>query len=265
VQGQGVEGAGRLGDDLPLERLRRDHPGQAIGTRAAQAVLTESVLDQDVVRRYRCIAALNKLGQIHPERPVDRRIVESVLAAEVMGHYRSYQVLGTLSSALAAAAGPVQQGLTESMERERIFRLLKMLYPAHDLHSAYVGLQSVDPQVHDNALEFIDAVLPPEIRSPLMPLIDRDVPLAARIERANHVLGSSLVGREEAVEVLTTSADPWLRSCAAYAIGELHLSRFAPLLERWATDPDPLLRATAGDALQKLREAASRLAGTGLL
>ena len=240
---------------------------QAIGTRAAQAVLTESVLDQDVVLRYRCIAALNKRGQIHPERPVDRRIIESVLAAEVMGHYRSYQVLGTLSSTLAAAAGPVRQGLTESMERERerIFRLLKMLYPAHDLHSAYVGLQSVDPQVHDNALEFVDAVLPPEIRSLLMPLIDRDVPLAARIERANHLLGSSLVGREEAVEVLTTSADPWLRSCAAYAIGELHLSRFATLLERWATDPDPLLRATAGDALQKLREAASRLAGTGLL
>ena len=55
-----------------------------------------------------------------------------------------------------------------------------------------------------------------------MPIIDRDVSIRERIQRANQLLGSTLVGREEAVEVLTQSADPWLRSCAAYAIGELH-------------------------------------------
>jgi HEAT repeat protein len=241
--------------------VRREIPTvlQAIGTRAAQNVLTESVLDKDVVLRYRCIAALNKLGQLHPDRPVDRKIVESVLAAEILGHYRSYQVMGTLDGSLNDSSAPVQQGLRESMEKEteRIFRLLKMLYPEHDLHSAYVGLQSRDPGVHDNALEFIDAVLPPEIRTVLMPIIDRDVSVRDRIERANQLLGSTIGGREEAVEVLTKSDDPWLRSCAAYAIGELHLRRFAPLLEQWSSDQDPLLRAAAEEALQKLKEAAT--------
>jgi ATP:ADP antiporter, AAA family len=249
--------------------VRREIPGvlQAIGTRAAQAVLTESVLDRDVVLRYRCIAALNKLGQLHPDRPVDRRIVESVLAAEIMGHYRSYQVMGTLARTLADAIGPVRQGLEESMEKEteRIFRLLKMLYPEHDLHSAYVGLQSSDPVVHDNAVEFVDTILPPEMRGLLMPLLDREVPVRVRIERANRLLGTELGGREEAVEVLTTSDDPWLRSCAAYAIGELHLMRFAPLLDTWTRDTDPLLRAAALEARQKLKEAATNAAGVGLL
>ena len=53
--------------------------------------------------------------------------------------------------------------------------------------------------------------------------------------------------------MMTLSQDPWLKSCAAYAIGELRLSRFLQQLKEWATDPDPLLRATAVDALGKLR------------
>jgi len=253
--------------EMPLD-VRREIPMvlHAIGSRAAQAVLTESVLDRDVVLRYHCIAALNKLGQEHPDRPVDRRIIESVLAAEIMGHYRSYQVMGTLTQSLRSAADPVRQALQESMtkESERIFRLLKMLYPTHDMHSAYVGLQSSDPVVHDNALEFLDTILPPEMRGVLMPLIDREIPITVRIKRANQLLGSVLGDREEAVEVLTTSADPWLRSCAAYAIGELHLHRFSPQLDDWLRDPDPLLRAAAAEALQKLKEAPSPVAGFGV-
>jgi AAA family ATP:ADP antiporter len=239
----------------------------AIGTPAAQTVLTESVLDRDVVLRYRCITALNKLGQLYPDRPVDRRIIESVLAAEIMGHYRSYQVMGSLSAAIPEDISAVSHGLLESIqkEQERIFRLLKMLYPAHDLHSAYVGLQSSDPNVHDNALEFIDTVLPPQMRATIVPLLDREVSLPRRAEIASRVLGSTLSGREEAVEVLTNSDDPWLRSCAAYAIGELHLVRFAEILDRWTGDPDPLLRAAAADALHKLKEEAANTAGVGLL
>jgi HEAT repeat protein len=244
--------------EMPAD-VRREIPSvlQAIGSRAAQAVLTESVMDKDVVLRYRCITALNKLGQLHPERPVDRKIVESVLAAEILGHYRSYQVMGTLATSLSDANEPVQQGLRESMEKEteRIFRLLKMLYPEHDLHSAYVGLQSSDHMVHDNALEFIDTVLPPEIRAVLMPILDRDVSIRERIQRANQLLGSTISGREEAVEVLTQSDDPWLRSCAAYTIGELRLQRFAPILTEWVHHPDPLLRAAAAEALEKLTDA----------
>lgn len=236
--------------------LRREIPAvlQAIGTPAAQAVLIESVLDADVVLRYRSIAALNKLAQLYPERPVERKVVESVLAAEIVGHYRSYQIIGTLSRTPVAAAGPVRQGFTESMtrEQERIFRLLKMLYPAHDLHSAYVGLRSTDPVVHANALEFIDNVLPPEIRAVLMPLIDSDVSLTARIARANQLLGGALRGQEEAVAMMADSADPWLRSCAARAIGELRLVHMVPLLERWLVDGEPPLRVVAAEALEKL-------------
>lgn len=265
--------------DLRAE-IRREIPQvlEAIGSRAAQEVLTESVLDRDVVLRYHTIAALNRLGQAHPARAVDRKLIESVLGAEIMGHYRSYQVLGTLGSAIdlsrrsaggaeADPANPLEHGLRESMEKEseRIFRLLKILYPQYDLHSAYVSMQSDDPIVHDNAVEFMDSVLPPEVRALIIPLFDREVTVGERIDIANRMLGSSLTDREEAIEVMALSEDPWLRACAAYAMGEMRLTRFAATLDAWASDHDPLLRATAVDAREKLRHAAAAAAGVDAL
>lgn len=253
---------------MPTE-VRREIPKvlQAIGTPAAQVVLTESVLDRDVVLRYHTIAALNKLRQAHPERSADRKLIEMVLGAEIMGHYRSYQVLATLGTSFEDEANPIAHGLHESMEKEaeRIFRLLKILYPEYDMHSAHVGLQSADPVVHDNAVEFLDSVLPPEVRALIVPLFDRQVPVAVRIATANRLLGTTLTDREEAIEVMAISDDPWLRSCAAYAMGEMRLTRFAAKLDEWAADSDPLLRATAIDAREKLRHAAASTAGVDAL
>ena len=76
--------------------------------------------------------------------------------------------------------------IRESMqqEAERVFRLLKILYPEHDMHSAYVGLLSNDPVVHDNAIEFLEAVLSPQLRELLVPLFDRGVSPAQRADLA---------------------------------------------------------------------------------
>lgn len=250
--------------EMPAE-TRREVPKvlQEIGTAAAQNVLVESVLDRDVVLRYHTITALNRLGQAHPDRSVDRKLIESVLAAEIMGHYRSYQVLGTLGGSLDDESNPIVHGLRESMEKEteRIFRLLKLLYPQFDMHSAYVSMQSTDPIVHDNAIEFMDSVLPPEMRLLVIPLFDREVSVNDRIASANRMLGAALGDREEAIEVMAISDDPWLRACAAYAMGEMRLTRFARTLDEWAQAADPLLRATAVDAREKLRHAATAAAG----
>jgi len=236
--------------------LRRELPAvlQAIGTPAAQAVLVEHLLDADTTTRLRVVAALNKLVQLHPSRPFDRAIVETALAAEITGHYRSYQVLATMGGALDGAE-PVEQAVRDSLvqESERIFRLMKILYPAHDLHSAFVGVQSAEAAIRDNALEFLEQVLPPAMRALVVPLFDRAVSIEARASAAERVVGVSVGSRDEAVEVLSLSRDPWLQSCAAYAIGELRLAHLAHLVDAWADDADPLLRTTADAARDKLK------------
>ena len=131
-----------------LEVVRR------LGTPAAANVLNEAPLEGDTQLRFGVIAALNKLHQTHPELERDRQMIETVLAAEILGHYRSYQFLGTLGSRVDEA-DPVVSRLRDSMrqEVERIFRMLALLHPGVDLHSAYYGVQSENPVVHDNALD----------------------------------------------------------------------------------------------------------------
>src|SRR4029453_9178272 len=104
---------------------------------AAEYVLVENLTERDTKIRFRVITALNKLAQLHPKRRIDLNIVDSVLRAEILGLYRSYQVLGALQR-YGGAQGPVEQAMRDAIahETERIFRLLKVLYPAADMHSA---------------------------------------------------------------------------------------------------------------------------------
>jgi AAA family ATP:ADP antiporter len=246
-----------LMDESTSPAIRREIPGVLlrIGSTAAEGVLTESLLDGDTVLRFRVLTALNKLRAAGSSRPLDVKLVETVLAAEVVGHLRSYQILATLDS--PDSSEPVAQGLRESMmqEVERIFRLVKLLSPVYDLESAYVGLQSSKRDIHDNALEFLENILKPQLRSLLLPLLDSDVSVDQRVALANRTLGTTVATREEAAALLAESGDPWLQACAAYAIGTLRLGTLTHYLDRWVDAADPLLRETARQA----RAAAARL------
>jgi ATP:ADP antiporter, AAA family len=244
-----------LSDPAEAMVLRREIPAVLlrIGTASAQRALMENVLEADSTFRFRIISALNKLQQTPSAIPIDFELVDTALQAEIMGHYRSYQILGMLQDT-PDQDDPIMRGLRESMnqEVERIFRLTSLMHPHLDLHSAYVGLQSKDRIVHDNALEFLDNILKQEMRTLLVPLIDGEVTLAERIRLANHLLHTDVASKENAVEVLINSDDPWLRACGAYAIGTLGLAHLQPELEKCLQHPDPLLRETARQAQLRL-------------
>jgi AAA family ATP:ADP antiporter len=226
-----------------------------IGTIAAKQVLMEQLLEPDTGFRFRIISALNKLQQSHPEVSLDTQMIETVLAAEILGHYRSYQILGTLEADLNSEE-TVARALRQSMqdEIERIFRLLSLLFPNYDFHSAHVGLQSTSTVVHDTALEFLDNVLKPHLRDALIPLIDREVSVQERIRLASRMVGMRFASPEEAVAALLDSEDSWLKSCGAYAVGSLGLRQFEFQLDACLNHPDEFLRETAGNAKLRLQQ-----------
>jgi AAA family ATP:ADP antiporter len=250
---------GTLGDHLSdpaaAMEVRREIPAllQRIGTANAQRVLMDNILEPDNTFRFRVISALNKLQQTPSAIPLDKEVLETALLAEIMGHYRSYQVLGMLQEA-PDQDDHITRGLREAIrqEVERIFRLMSLMHPHLDLHSAYVALQSKERVVHDNALEFLDNILRKQLRNLLVPLIDGEVTLAERIRVANHVLHTDIQSKEKAVEALVKSDDPWLRACGAYAIGSLGLTNLTQELQKCLEHPDPLLRETARQALLRL-------------
>ena len=169
-----------------------------------------------------------------------------------MGHYRSFQILDKLG--ISESSDPVAKALTEAMQQEleRIFRLLGLLHPHLDVHSAYLGLQSKSVSVHDNALEFLDNVLKPQLREMLVPLLDGKITVEERARAAARLVHTTIENQEQAVAALVASDDPWLRSCGAYAIGAFGLKSLAPELRRCLNDADPLLRETARAAILRL-------------
>src|SRR5216684_4353249 len=233
-----------LGDSSVSIEARREIPTimVKIGTPAAAHVLMENLLESDTTLRFRTISALNKLQRLHPEIETDTQMLETVLAAEILGHYRSHQILDKLGT--VEGEDPVARALTESMQQEleRVFRLLGLLYPHLDVHSAHLGLQSKSVAVHDNALEFLDNVLKPQLREMLVPLLDSKVTVRERAHLAQRLVHTKIENQEQAVAALVASDDPWLRSCGAYAVGAFGLRSLEGQLNRCLNDSDPLLR-----------------------
>ncbi len=245
----------RLHDPNESADLKRELPPVLvrIGTPLAQQVLVDSLLQSDVELRHRIITSLNKLHDSHPDVPLDTQLIELLLAAEIAGHYRSYQVLGPLRHQLKED-DVILLALHQTMEQEleRIFRLMALLFDGHGLHDAYVGVTSTNPTVRANSLEFLDNILKPELRRVLVPLLDSQVSVETRIDLANRMVGAPLETAEQAVGTLLGSEDGWLRSCAVHAVGGLQLHGLESELQRFENSPDPELREAALAARQRL-------------
>jgi AAA family ATP:ADP antiporter len=235
--------------------IKRELPGVLvrIGSAAAEQVLVDSLLHADVTLRHRVVASLNKLRVLHPEVTIESHTIELLLAAEIAGHYRSYQVLGPLVQQLKDD-DPVLQAMRASMEQEleRIFRLMALLYPQTGLHDAYIGVRAASPIVHGNALEFLDNVLKPELRQVLVPVLDSHVSMTERIALADRLVGAPVQTSEEAVATLLASEDTWLRSCAVYAVGALQLHGLEDEIRRFESSEDPVLVASVRTARRRL-------------
>ena len=247
----------RLGDSsTPIDTRRAIPPILAsIGTPAATGVVLDNLLELDTTLRLQMISALNKIHQMHPEIALDMQLVETILAAEIMGHYRSYQIREALRLP-EDSDEPVMRALREAFQQEleRIFRLLKLLHPHLDLHSAYFGLQSDNVTVHDNALEFLESVLSMQLRRVLVPLLDGKVSAEARTAIAERFVRAKVESREQVVAELVASEDPWLKSCGAYAIGTFAIKSLEAELGPCLESSDPLLRETARAAKLRLED-----------
>ncbi len=228
--------ADRMADrSLSLEVRREIPPAlMRIGTESAERVLISALMDADSAVRHRVISSLNKLKQQRRPGAIDNDMLELLLAAEIAGHYRSYQLLGALRAS-ETDNHAVISALQASMEQEleRIFRLIALMSPDESLHDAYVGVRSSNTLVRANAIEYLEHILKPELRQVLLPLIDSQIEEAERIRLANVLVGAPVATPEQALGTLLVSEDPWLRSRAEYA------------WQRLAGEPEPTEMAPA--------------------
>jgi HEAT repeat protein len=253
------EASRALADPGTAPAVRRAIPAvlERIGTDDAATALADHLLDGDAGLRLRILVSLARMRDERRDVAIDPRPLDAALGAEVLGHYRSYQILGRMG-ALGEGDEPLRQGLRTAMreELERIFRLLDLLHYRRGFRSAWVALQSGNLLIHDQALDLLESALRPEMKGLLVPLVDPAVGDEERARLAHRLVGAPFDSLEEAVEALAGTGDPWLRSCAAYAIGARGLRSLDKHLEAWSRDPDPLVRETVRQARAKLTEKA---------
>jgi HEAT repeat protein len=254
------EGAvGTLGDWLADERvaieIRRNLPRvlREIPTQDAIAALFRPVAARDNVLEYRILKAATQI------RLEDQRLVfpAARVDADLDANVRE---LLELEFHIAAQEGAVDPGgtflllvLRERRDQalNRIFRQLALFYPPRSVIAAYHGMLSANPRVLGNAIEYIDNALSEEHRAMIKPLLP-DAEDEARLELAKMRYGLEPMNARRSLAALLESPDPWLRTCALYAVGRRREKRLLDRVEISLEAADPRVRETAEWAKQAL-------------
>jgi len=239
--------------ETPLP-VRKQIPGvlARIPTAQSSAVLANSLIQSDPGLRFDVLKALNKLRRREPALVPPSPEFEDILQAELMGYYRSFQILAAVdprastSLRVPASEGLLTRALRERMdhELERIFRLLALLYPPRDIHNAFVGLISTRAQLQANALEVLEHLLRPELYRLLAYVLDPEITLQQKLSFAQQLCRITVGTKAEALRILLHSEDRWLRVCALHAVGDWKLAELGANLQQMARDSDPLLEET---------------------
>lgn len=249
---------------VPLEIRKRIPKVLArIATPQAATALANSLLQNDPGLRYDLLKALNKLRSLEPGLVPPNEQFEDMLNAELMGYYRSFQILAAFdpqAGTPGAASGPesvLARALRERMDQEleRIFRLLGLLYPPRDIHNAYAGLTSGQVRIRANAMEVLEHLVRSDVYKSLVCALDHDVSLKEKLQFALRLCHTSVDSKAEALRILLHSEDRWLRACALFAVGKERLKELNEELRRVPPDGDPLLEETWNWANARLETA----------
>ena len=138
--------------------------------------------------RYRCGRALARIHARAPDEPVDREHIFGAVLREAAidkGVWESQRLLD--EDPQEGGAEPfVDEVLRERASRslEHVFTLLSLAFPRKPLVLAFRGLHTSDDQLRGTALEYLEGVLPTNVRNALWPFLEDRRPAAAAKQQA---------------------------------------------------------------------------------
>jgi AAA family ATP:ADP antiporter len=136
-------------------------------------------------------------------------------------------------------------------EKERVLRLLSLIYSPKDVGSATAALLSADPAKQAQAIEFLDNVLTGDIKDHVFPLFD-DVLNAERFQKFLTFFGLKSLDGETALQELLKQDDLWLSAAALWEIGLRGLQTFRRQLEQYLDSTEPVLKETAALVISRI-------------
>lgn len=243
-----------LADDTVAFGIRRELPLvlAAIGTQEAANELLRAPHPPDAGLLLRLLKAQNKIRSRDPNVVFPRGAVRESLQREVETFLQLHVHLHRWR------AEPPSRGrnlLVDSLEERldatfaRIFRRLGLVYPSQEIFVGYRAVAGSSRRTRAQALEYLEAVLLPEDRRLLVPLLEDP---ERRLVLAESLYGLRPFTRDSSLEALIRGADSWLQACALYAVGVERLTALAELARAALRAGVPLVRETAAWSLQRL-------------
>jgi hypothetical protein len=196
--------------------------------------------------RYRSGAVLARLAADGHLRGVSTEDVFDAVRRELVADrdaFARHQVLDELAAAIEDRAGadaPVHRG---SAGLEHVFTVLGLALPAEPLRIALHAVQTDDPELRGTALEYLESILPPDVRAQLWPLLEGDLaaPPPALRAAAEWPAAAPSAALPPAAELIA-AAPPRARPCAPRSHDEileaLRLS-YPKVLDRLRQRPKP--------------------------
>jgi HEAT repeat protein len=256
-----------LGDAHLPQEVRRHVPrtiSRFPPTNAAPILMERLLREQDGMVRYKILRGLGRIAANHPEVTFDeallRQAAERTLeVAFRLVHWRGVLVRGVAEDPRRATPGQeLLATLLKDKEvhaRERLFRLLGLLFRAEDFEKIYRGLRSSDAKVRAGSRELLENLLEPPMREAVLSLVDES-PVAIRAGEAYYRAAD--LDYEGLLALLLEQPGETLRILAVYHVGELGLTSLRPRLEAFRTE-----RTTGLFVLRVIERALGLLGGGG--
>jgi ATP:ADP antiporter, AAA family len=228
-----------------------------IASPAATAALLSGLNQEDGSLRYRIILGLEEMARRLPNLRIDRAVIEMAIVAEASRYYHRFLTVFVLfgddNSHSMNNDWLLHQALLENMEREkeRVLRLLSLIYPPEDIGNATAALHSDIPAKQAQAIEFLDNLLTGDVKRYVFPLFD-DAPDAELFQKFLALLGLRSFDVETAFQDLLKQDDVWLKAATLWEIGLRGLRDFRGEIQQYLGSTNPVLKETAALVLSRI-------------
>ena len=241
---------------------------KSIGTQEAVNFNMELFDFEDNMVRQEALRALNSLRKDYPQLRFDRKNILrhiseeaqlyqntlSVLYAQVKKYPPPYDSKKDLDKKMEARRSLILL-LEKRLDRnlERIFRLLGLRYPPDDIMVAYKGIQSKKADMRFNAIEFLDSLLEPNLKSTLIPIVETAM-LETITEEAIKNLDLKIPDEYNCFKLLLDGKDMRIKLAVLYLIGELNEIKYEELVRNATYSQNPKIKDFALTVLNSLKQ-----------
>lgn len=188
---------------IPLEvRCALPQVFADVATEKAATDLLDSLPKSDPRLRHSVVKALNEIRDRNPQFEFDSTCLEKLLMEELKAAYhvlRQEHLKASVDMQGWGEQSALRAGLGDEYDQsvERVLGLLGLLFPQQDVLTAYRGLHSPNPQLRANAIELLDTLLPPRLKTLVLALVDEEIPVEERLLIAKTALGANRLTHDE--------------------------------------------------------------------